>query len=316
MKMNHTGMRPIAPSLAEKEKPAAVAFSAQAPGFDACYAPNTIIQYKRARVRAHVEQYLPAESNILELNAGTGEDAIYFAGKGHRVHATDISEGMLKKLEEKVERASAAETPDGGSTGLSSVGLSSMGLSGMGLKERITRELCSFHSLDRLAGRGPYDLVFSNFAGLNCSGELDKVLRSCTGLLKPGGLLTVVLLPRFCALETLLLFKGQWKTAFRRFCGSKGTRARVEGHYFRCWYYNPSYVKKALKDSFTMVGLEGLCTIVPPSYIEGFAEKYPRLYPVLCRWEDRLKSRRPWKGMGDYYIITFRKRTGPQEGRQ
>jgi cyclopropane fatty-acyl-phospholipid synthase-like methyltransferase len=32
---------------------------------------------------------------------GTGEDAIYFANKGYRVHATDISTGMLDMLQRK-----------------------------------------------------------------------------------------------------------------------------------------------------------------------------------------------------------------------
>jgi ubiquinone/menaquinone biosynthesis C-methylase UbiE len=268
--------------IAENERSAADAFSAQSLIFDEYSASNTIIQYKRARVREHVEQYLPSGSSILELNAGTGEDALYFAGKGHRVHATDIAEGMLKILGEKVDRAASG---------------------------RVTKELCSFTSLDRLGNKGPYDLIFSDFAGLNCTDELDRVLRSCTNLLKPGGLLTLVLLPRFCCWETLLLFKGKWKTAFRRFSGSKGARSHVEGYYFRCWYYNPSYVKAALQDSFETVGLEGLCTLVPPSYIEGFAEKHPRLYAFLCRREARLKSRWPWNSIGDYYIITLRKKS-------
>ena len=80
------------------EELAAVAFSKQAPIFDSIYSPNAIIEYKRKRVREHVERYLQTESNILELNSGTGEDAIYFSSVGHTVHATDISEGMQKVL--------------------------------------------------------------------------------------------------------------------------------------------------------------------------------------------------------------------------
>jgi len=54
--------------------------------------------------------------------------------------------------------------------------------------------------------------------------------------------------------------------------------------------------------------LEGLCTLVPPSYIENFAEKHPRLYNFLQRKENSLKSKWPWKLIGDYYIITLKKR--------
>ena len=67
------------------EQEASIAFSAQAPLFDELYQHNPIIQYKRERVRKHLNQYLKRGSSILELNAGTGEDAIYFAQFGHTV---------------------------------------------------------------------------------------------------------------------------------------------------------------------------------------------------------------------------------------
>jgi 2-polyprenyl-3-methyl-5-hydroxy-6-metoxy-1,4-benzoquinol methylase len=288
------------------ETETAMAFSRQAAIFDAYDAGNTINQYKRQRVREHVLRYMgvdPAggvgfgeaegavrgavgrepERAILELNAGTGIDAAFFAGKGYRVHATDIAEGMQEKLREKMRR--------------------------QGLSDKVTTELCSFTALDTLRQRGPYDLIFSNFAGLNCTGELDKVLRSFAPLVKSGGQVTLVILPGFCLWETLLFLRGRWRTAFRRLIsGSKGTQSHVEGHYFRCWYYSPSYVVRALKDSFDLESVEGLCTMVPPSYIEHFAERHPRAWRLLRKGEERWKQRWPWATIGDYYIISLRKR--------
>src|SRR4249919_3549534 len=84
------------------EKAAEKAFSKQAAIFDELYSGNIIIQYKRQRVRDHLEQFLKPHSKILELNAGKGEDAVWFAQQGHVVHATDISKGMQEKLIEKV----------------------------------------------------------------------------------------------------------------------------------------------------------------------------------------------------------------------
>ena len=151
-------------------------------------------------------------------------------------------------------------------------------------------------------------MVFSNFAGLNCTGDLAKVLASLSSLLNPNGLVTFVILPKFCLWETMLVFKGKFRTAFRRFFSSNGRKARVEGNYFKCWYYNPSYITKRLKKEFEVVGIEGLCTIVPPSYMEGFAEKHPSSFKFLRKWENRLKTRWPWKYIGDYYIISLRKK--------
>jgi ubiquinone/menaquinone biosynthesis C-methylase UbiE len=265
------------------EQEVAAAFSKQASVFDDQDAGNTIIQYKRNRVREHVLRHLPAAGSILELNAGTGTDAVWFAERGYRVHATDIAPGMQEKLREKVKA--------------------------LGLGARVTTELCSFTTLDRLRQRGPYDLIFSNFAGLNCTEDLGEVLRSFGPLLKPGGQVSLTILPPFCGWETMLLFRGKWRTAFRRLAsGKKGAKSHVEGHHFRCWYYPPSFVRRNLGSDYTLLGVEGLCTLVPPSYIEGFAEKHPGAYRFLRVLENKWKGKWPWRSIGDYYIISLRKK--------
>ena len=79
-------------------------------------------------------------------------------------------------------------------------------------------------------------------------------------------------------------------------------------NFFRCWYYNPSYIQTHLPHDFSLIDLEGLCTLVPPSYIAGFAEKHPSLYRFLEKKENKLKSKWPWRSIGDYYIITLQKK--------
>ena len=264
------------------EQQAAAAFNKQSSLFDEIYSANTIVQYKRKRVRNHIERFMDPHSKILELNAGTGEDAVYFAQHGHYVHAMDISEGMLEILSQKILSAS--------------------------LTDKVSCELCSFTQLNKLRNKGPFDLIFSNFAGLNCTNELGKVLASFSTLLNPGGIITLVLLPKFCLWESLLFVKGKFKTAFRRFFSSAGRKAHIEGKYFRCWYYNPSFIKRLLKKEFDAVSLEGLCTLVPPSYIENFAEKYPKTFDSLREKEEKWKAKWPWRSVGDYYIISFRKK--------
>src|SRR5215471_17616532 len=103
------------------EMKSASAFNKQSAVFDEIYSGNTIIEYKRRRVRNHVEQFLKPGSSILELNAGTGADAIYFAERGHWVHATDISTGMQSRLAEKVRQHR--------------------------LENKVTHEICSFTDL-------------------------------------------------------------------------------------------------------------------------------------------------------------------------
>jgi len=263
------------------EQQAAYAFSKQAVIFDELYAGNTIVQYKRERVRQHLLQYLSPASNILELNAGTGDDAVYLAQHGHHVHATDISAGMQAQLMKKAESYK--------------------------VNEFVTNELCSYTALHALNNKGPYDCIFSNFAGLNCTGDLKTVLNSFHNLLKPNGIVVLVLLPKFCLWETLLLLKGKWRTATRRFFSSNGRKAKIDGAFFTCWYYSPGYLIRQLKQ-FNLLSIEGLCTMVPPSYIEHFAENHPKAFSFLRKMEGRYKTKWPWKNIGDYYIISFRKK--------
>ena len=263
------------------EQLAAQAFNKQSAVFDKIYSENIIIAYKRERVREHVLRYLSPESKILELNSGTGDDAVFFAQHGHSVHATDIAEDMQNKLRLKLQQHN--------------------------LNHLVSTELCSFTALDGLQHKGPYDLIFSNLAGLNCTPDLNKILQSLDALLKPGGIVTMVIMPRFCLWETMLAFKGNFKTAFRRLKNKNGTSAHIEGIHFLCWYYHPKFLIQQLKDKLELLSVEGLCTIVPPSYFEKFPYKHPGLLRWLQKWESRLKDKWPWKYIGDYYIISFRK---------
>jgi len=264
------------------EQQAAGAFTGQSALFDDLYGTDTIIAYKRERVRSHVLKYLKPGSSILELNCGTGEDAVYLARQGFKVHATDLSAGMLNQAKQKVAKYR--------------------------LSDFVSFEQCSYAKLAELHNNGPYDYIFSNFAGLNCTGELDKVLESFPSLLNNGGVVTLVILPKFCLWETLLLFKGKFRTAFRRFFSANGRDAKIGDNHFKCWYYNPSYITRQLKNTFDVLSIEGLCTIVPPSYLEGFAEQHPKLYRFLVKWENRLKTAWPWNSIGDYYIISLKKK--------
>ena len=257
----------------------AEAFSKQSSVFDKEFAANPIIIYKRKRVRQHVMNLLAPSSHILELNSGTGDDAVFFARQGHSVHATDISDGMQAELERKVKNED--------------------------LKDSITFEKCSFLKLDQLKMKGPYDLIFSNFGGLNCTEDLDKVLASFPSLLKPGGKVCLVVIPPFCLWESLLFFNGECKLATRRFFKRNGAKAKVEGKEFLCWYYSPAYVKKNMQKHFNLTGLEGLCTLVPPSYKDSFPIKHPSLFEYLKKKEDSNKSSWPWNTVGDYFIISF-----------
>ncbi len=75
------------------------------------------------------------------------------------------------------------------------------------LTDKVSFELCSFTELEKLKDKGPYDMIFSNFAGLNCTNELEKVLRSFPALLNPGGIDYSCSIAKILSLGNLTFFK-------------------------------------------------------------------------------------------------------------
>ena len=93
-------------------------------------------------------QYIPKGGSILELNAGTGVDAIFLADEGYKVYATDISDLMINEIQAKVKKQKA--------------------------KISIKAVALSFEEISNIE-EDNFDAVVSNFGGLNCINDFSKL---------------------------------------------------------------------------------------------------------------------------------------------
>jgi len=252
------------------------AFSHQSFVFDDYESGNVILKWMRSVTRLHLLRYLNAGDKILELNSGTGLDAVFLAEKGYRVHCIDIAEGMLNKLDEKIKIKE--------------------------LQEKISFQELSFTNLNNLEEKS-FDYIFSNFGGLNCAENLSSVFSQFSEILKPGGKVTLIIIPPICPWEIALAFKGNFKTAFRRF-HKKGIEANVEGIKFQTYYYTVSDAQKALGNQFKLIELQGLASFSPPPYMENFPKKFPVFYRYLKRLDNRLSHNFPFNRCADHFILT------------
>ncbi|HLF01147.1 MAG TPA: methyltransferase domain-containing protein [Anaerolineales bacterium] len=260
----------------------AEAFSRTAEKYDQFADDHPHLTRMRHKVYAHLTRFAPPGARILELNAGTGTDAVYLAQQGYSVHATDIAPGMLGRLQNKVAR--------------------------LGLGDRLTVQTCSFLDLDQVQG-GRYDVVFSDFGGLNCIPDLKPAIESLPAVLRPGGLVTWVLMPPVCLWELATVVTGNVRLAFRRL-SPRGARAHLEGLYFQIYYFTPQQVITTFGSQYQLLALEGLSVITPTGESKNLAKRFPRLYRGLCWLDDRLSPKAPWWGWGDFFIITFRYQPG------
>lgn len=261
------------------EQQATEAFSRQSAHFDAIDEANPIIRWMRQQVYAHLEKHLKPQSNILELNAGTGIDATWLANHGHSVLATDGAEGMVRKMQEKFVVSA--------------------------LTEKCSARLCSFHALSHVDEHG-FDHVFSNFGGLNCTGKLGDVARGIDAKLLPGGKVTLVLIAPVCPWEILHALKGNFGLAFRRF-KKNGAPAHLEGLHFQSYYYSTRQVQQIFGANYNTIDLQSLGFFTPPPYHETWAKKYPGWLHRFTRMDEKT-ARWPFiRSKGDHFIITLQK---------
>jgi len=254
------------------------AFSKQSTHYDETDYANDILTDLREQVYAHVSLFMNPGSRILELNAGTGIDALYFAERGHTVLATDISDGMIAQIKKKIRERDHGD--------------------------RLSCRQLSYDELHQLEGR-KFDYVFSNFGGLNCINDLSSVSRHLPSLLTPGAYVTWVIMPPVCLWELGGVLKGHGAKALRRF-HRHGTLSHLEGEYFRTYYHTASKVRAALGSHFHLVKSEGLAAISPPPHHGAFPKRNRRLYSFLRSVDKLVRHSIPFNRWADHIVLTFR----------
>jgi ubiquinone/menaquinone biosynthesis C-methylase UbiE len=252
--------------------------------YDATFTNSAIGQLQRKRVWNYVEKIIPELSGyeILELNCGTGEDAILFSEKGFNIVATDVSTEMLKATREKAQRFS--------------------------MQQNISSHYLNLENIDETVFNKKFDLIFSNFGGLNCIDPiaLRTLLQKIPSLLTPSGRFVAVIMPRFCLWETFyFLAKLQFGKAFRRWT-SKEVVADLDGAKLKIWYHQPAQVKNESAVHFKIINALPIGLALPPSYLESFFVRKPRLLNFLNQVESVFSNSSIFSSLADHYIIDLK----------
>jgi ubiquinone/menaquinone biosynthesis C-methylase UbiE len=232
----------------EKIKPVHhLAFDAVAGDYDLSFSNSPIGKLQRKRVHSFLEKTIPGfPVSILEINCGTGEDAIWLAGKFHQVTATDQSAEMIHILSQKIKAHH--------------------------FEDLVTAKISAFENLSQDLAPQSFDIIFSDFGGLNCISkeELQKLKTDLSSLLKPGGKLIAVFMGKKCLWERFyFIVKGNFREAYRRNTNN-AVEVKLDGATQQTWYYSPVEIRRLFSSDFHVRKQRPSGLFIPPSYLNKF----------------------------------------------
>lgn len=256
-------------------------FDTAALDYDSDFTNSVIGKMQRQWVYHHFSEIISENQfkDILEVNCGTGEDAIWLANQNFNVTATDISTAMISLAQNKSNH-----------------------------KNLIFNKV-NINDISNTFKDRKFDLIFSNFGGLNCLSEiqLELFFKNAAELLSEKGKLVLIIMPGNTLWEQFyFLVKGKFRSAFRR--KKKAVTANVNGEKILTHYYNPKEILTLAEYYFNFKQQNPIGFFVPPSYLEPFFKNKTRWIAGLNALEKKITNCSFLAKYADHYLIAFEKK--------
>jgi ubiquinone/menaquinone biosynthesis C-methylase UbiE len=257
-------------------------FDSEALQYDQVFSYTSTGRLMRQKVRDIVLPILPSGKvlRILEINCGTGEDSLWFSSMGHEVLGTDISNEMIRVSSSK------------------SIG-----------RENLEFQRLGFSEINQLGADQKFDIIFSNFGGLNCIDQegMKSLFTELNSRLQPGGKFIAVVMPRFCLWESFyFLARFRFNRAFCRL-SRKPVKVNLTNDIQQTWYHSPRDFRKSIPLEMKRIEKRPVGVTLPPSYLDPFFSRRPRMLHGLSKVETWLSRIRILSAVSDHYLIAFEK---------
>jgi ubiquinone/menaquinone biosynthesis C-methylase UbiE len=256
----------------------AAPFDVLADTYDEIFTRSLIGQAQRRQVWRVLEQAFSCGQRVLEINCGTGEDALFLAKRGIAVLACDSSPKMIGVAQSR----QAAEAPTA----------------------RLEFRLLPTEELRRLP-REQFDGAFSNFGGLNCVEDLGAVAAELAKVLKPGTPLILCLANRSCAWEMAWYgLRRNWDKAFRR-RRRVGVVASLGLSRVNVWYPTVRELLRTFAPWFRLKSYRGIGVCVPPSYLEHWVRRHSSFFRTCEKLDGAISQWPVFRSTGDHVLLHF-----------
>ena len=256
----------------------AAPFDVLAEKYDQLFTFSRIGRAQRAATWKAMAETFRAGERVLEIGCGTGVDACFLADRGVEVLACDSSAAMIRNARLRVEARQC----------------------------KVSFRVLPAEDFDVLRSEPMFDGAVSNFGVLNCVEQLPPVARSIGRLIKPGGKLIVCLLGPSCVWEIAwYLLKLHPRKAFRRLERGGVTAVLSRNSSVHVNYYTVRQLADLFAPEFRLRSWRGIGLLVPPSYAESIAERFPGLLSFF-EWADSLMAGLPgFRDLSDHILLHF-----------
>ncbi|MBI5671403.1 MAG: class I SAM-dependent methyltransferase [Chloroflexi bacterium] len=313
-------------------------FDPLAPTYDSDFTDTAIGRYLRGRVQARLTQHFKAGDHVLELGCGTGEDALWLAGRGVSVLATDTSAAMLDitlakaagyplvrvaRLDLRELPVASCQMPEGSHQSSVVNRQSNMAELKTDHWELGTRNSELHPAPSTQYSALSFDGVFASFGPLNCLDEWRTLAVWLAARVKPGGVAAFGVMSPLCLWEMAWHgAHGDFRTAFRRwrqgvtFQALPSTPSPPAGRgsvleetpLSEAMVIHYPTIQRLTRDFapyFRRMHVEPLGLFLPPSDVYGAVEKRPRLFKLLMSLEERFGKYRILALLADHYWMEF-----------
>ena len=245
--------------------------------YDAQFSSSEIGIKQRQRVWKYLLRHTASEQKVLELNCGTGIDAQFLGKRCQSVHATDLSTEMIAAAKER--------------NSLDNVSFQKLGI----------------QALSEV--KGHYDLIFSNFGGLNCISPEEWSLagKEINRLLNTNGSFIAVIMSRKCLWERFYFRLKKDSKNQRRRISKQAVMANIGHQKVATWYYGPTDIQYFLEKKLSHVRTKPIGLFLPPTYLESYFQKNKGMLKALSFMESFSLSSDWLSNRADHYLIHFKK---------
>lgn len=230
------------------------------------FAETSVGKMWRAAVWRELDAAFTPGSRVLELNCGTGIDALHLAQRGVSVLACDISSRMIELARNSVMATDRSDL--------------------------IEFRVLPTEQLAEVEGDAIFGGAFSNFSGLNCVRDLIGVRRDLARLVKPGARVVLCMLGRHALWEKLRRLVRATEGSFAP------TGVNVQRPSRKC-------LAKVFAPEFLLRKWKGIGITVPPAYMEHWARRFPGFTRGLDRVDWLISGLPVLRSLGACILFEF-----------